>query len=65
VIAKFASGAETFHAAMHAVFWLSGGAISVFGIELTPTLNIVGAVVNGVIALLLGVFAWAPRRRTT
>lgn len=64
-IAKFAAGAETFHAAMHAVFWLSGGAISVLGITLTPTLNIVGALVNAVIALFLGVYAWGPVRRTT
>jgi hypothetical protein len=49
-IAKFAAGAESF--TIHAVFWLSGGAI-LFGITLTPTLNIVGALVNAVFALFL------------
>lgn len=62
-IAKFASGAESFHAAMHAVFWLSGGDFPVFGLILTPTMNIVGAIVNAVIALFIGIYAWRPARR--
>jgi len=59
-IAKFASGAETFHAAMHAGFWLSDATFTVFGITVTPMLNVAGAVVNAVIAIALGVYAWGP-----
>jgi hypothetical protein len=64
-VAKFASGAETFHAAMHAGFWLSGATFTVFGITATPTLNAVGAVVNAIVALVLGIYAWRPIRRAS
>ena len=60
-IAKFGCGAETFHAFVHAVFWLSGTAFTLFGITATPTLNATGAVVNAVIALALGIYAWGSR----
>ena len=59
-IAKFACGAEAFHALIHAVLCFSGTTITVFGITATPTWNIVGAVVNGIVSLLLGIYAWGP-----
>ena len=57
-IAKFVSGVEAFHAFVHAYFWFSGTTLTVFGITQTPTLNIVSAAVNGIVAILLGVYAW-------
>jgi hypothetical protein len=63
-IAKFASGAEAFHAAMHALLWFSGATFSVFGTMVTPTLNFVGAVVNAVVAIALGAYAWGSIGRS-
>lgn len=57
-IAKFACGAEAFHAFGHALFWLSGTTFMLFGVTATPTLNAVGAFVNAAIALALGIYAW-------
>jgi hypothetical protein len=61
-IAKFASGAEAFHALVHTYLWLSGTTLTVLGITATPTLNLMGAIVNAAISLLLGVYAWGNRR---
>ncbi len=58
-IAKFASGAEAFHAFIHAVLWLSGTTLTLFGITATPTWNIVGVIVNAAISLGLGMYAWS------
>jgi hypothetical protein len=57
-IAKFASGAETFHAFIHFVLWFSGTTLTVLGFMETPTVHMWGAIGNAVIALALGVFAW-------
>lgn len=59
-IAKFACGAEAFHAFVHAVLLFSGATLTVFGITATPSWNIVGVIVNGGIALVLGIYAWRP-----
>lgn len=56
-IAKFVCGAEAFHAVIHAYFWLSGMTLTVFGVTQTPTVNIIGAIVNAIISLALGVYA--------
>ena len=61
-IAKFASGAEAFHAFIHLYFWLSGTTLIVFGIAPTPTWHVVGAIANLVFSLLLGIYAWGPYR---
>lgn len=57
-IAKFACGAEAFHAFVHAGLWLSGTTLVVFGFKETPAVHLVGAIVNGIISLLLGLYAW-------
>lgn len=57
-IAKFACGAEAFHAFVHASLWLSGTTLVVFGFKETPAVHFVGAIVNGIISLLLGLYAW-------
>ena len=57
-IAKFASGAEAFHAFVHAFLWSSGINLTVFGITQTPTLHFLGVIVNAILALALGVYAW-------
>lgn len=63
-IAKFACGAEAFHAFIHTYFWLSGTTLHVFGITETPTVHMWGAIVNAVIAVALGVYAWRRSRRS-
>lgn len=57
-IAKFACGLETFHALIHAYLWFSGTVITFLGLEFGPTWNVVGVIVNGAIALWLGIYAW-------
>lgn len=57
-IAKFACGFETFHALVHAYFWLSGTVIMVFGIEFTAGWNIAGLLVNGLLVVWFGTYAW-------
>lgn len=57
-VAKFACGAEAFHAFLHVALWFSGTTLVVFGFKETPVVHLVGAVVNGVISLLLGLYAW-------
>ncbi|MCE9531172.1 MAG: hypothetical protein K8T89_08615 [Planctomycetes bacterium] len=58
-IAKFFCGVEAFHAFVHASFWYSGTTITVFGIITeTPKVHMWGAIANGAIALVLGVYAW-------
>lgn len=63
-IAKFASGAEAFHAFIHTHFWSSGTTVHVFGwFQETPTVHMWGAIVNGVLSLVLGLYAWGWLRR--
>lgn len=64
-IAKFASGAEAFHAFVHAYFWCSETTLTVFGVVQTPAWQMWGAIVNGIIAVVLGVYAWWPSGRRT
>jgi hypothetical protein len=63
-IAKFACGAETFHAFLHAYLWLSGTTLPVFGIAHTGTWNVAGLIVNSVLAIVLGVYGWRPSTRS-
>lgn len=57
-IAKFFCGFEAFHAIFHAYLWLSGTPFTAFGITATPVSNAAGTVLNGVIAVALGVYGW-------
>jgi hypothetical protein len=57
-IAKFACGAEAFHAFVHAYLWFSGTNLTVFGFAQTPTWNLVSAIVNAGISIGLGLYAW-------
>lgn len=57
-IAKFACGAEAFHSLLHAVVGVTGTTLTLFGFSATPTWNIIAAVINAIIALMLGFFAW-------
>ena len=63
-IAKFACGAEAFHAFIHGYLWLSGTNLDVFGIRQTPVWNALGAVINGLVSLALGIYAWRGARRS-
>lgn len=57
-IAKFFCGFETFHALSSTCLWLSGTTLTVLGITATPQLSMMSAVVNAVIAIFLGTYAW-------
>lgn len=59
-IAKFACGAEAFHALAHAALGLPGTTLTAFGVTVIPTWHIAGVAVNAVVSLLLGVYAWGP-----
>lgn len=59
-IAKFACGAEAWHAFVHAYLWSSETTLTVFGITETPTIHWWGAIVNAAISLALGLYAWRP-----
>jgi hypothetical protein len=57
-VAKFFCGFEAFHAVAHTYFWSTGMTLTFVGITATPTVSLVGAVLNAAIALLLGAYAW-------
>lgn len=57
-VAKFACGAEAFHTVVHAYLWLSGTSLTIFGITTTPTVNLLGVIVNAVLSLILGFYGW-------
>lgn len=57
-VAKFATGFETFHALLHGYLWLSGTTIGLFGITATPTWSMASSILNAIIAVALGLYAW-------
>lgn len=61
-VAKFFSGFEAFHALFHAALLVSGTSFALFGIAVTPNLSTIGAVLHGALAVVLGVYAWRPKR---
>jgi hypothetical protein len=72
-VAKFACGAQAWHAFTHTVLWFSGVTIPVLGITESPAVHMWGAIGNAIIGLLLGLYAWrhpaalrggGPARRT-
>ncbi|MBK6587782.1 MAG: hypothetical protein IPG22_05630 [Acidobacteria bacterium] len=62
-IAKFFCGFEAFHALFHATLLLSGTTITVFGIPLAPTWNIVPLTVNVLLTIALANYAWGWYQR--
>jgi hypothetical protein len=52
------------HHLVHSVLWWTGQTVKVFGITETPTVHMWGAIVNAVIAVALGVYAWRRGRRS-
>lgn len=60
-IAKFASGAEAFHAFAHGVLWLGEAKLTLFGITFVPGLIAVGLFVNAAIAAALCWYAWSEK----
>lgn len=57
-IAKFFCGFESFHTFFHAYLWLSGTTFTAFGITATARWNIMGVILNGGIAAVLGLYGW-------
>lgn len=64
-LAKFASGAEAFHALGHAMYWLSGTTVTMFGITAAPNWNVVGLTVNAIVSIVLGIYAWRGKSPVT
>lgn len=56
--AKFICGFEAFHALMHGYLAASGATINLFGITATPAISSMSAVVNGIVAVAVGIYAW-------
>jgi hypothetical protein len=64
-LAKFAAGVTVWEAVVHGSLLLTGQSVELFGITLTPTVNLVQTVVPGLLAAGLVYWAWiAPRRET-
>lgn len=57
-IAKFLSGFETFHTLFHGYLLFSGTTFTAFGITATPEWNLLGLILNGTLALILGIYGW-------
>ena len=57
-VAKFFCGFESFHTLFHAYLWLSGTSFTAFGITATSRWNAMGVILNGVIAVVLGLYGW-------
>mgnify|MGYP000651521494 CR=1 FL=1 len=62
-VAKFVCGFEAFHTVFHGYLWLTGTTMTVLGITLTPSMNMLGAILNGAISVILGIYAWRSRGR--
>jgi hypothetical protein len=62
-LAKFFCGWEACHGAFHAYFWAAGIEFTALGMHFTTGRNAVTALVDIVIAVALGIYAW--RRRAT
>ncbi|WP_139142992.1 MULTISPECIES: hypothetical protein [unclassified Janthinobacterium] len=57
-IAKFFSGFEAFHTVFHGYLLVTGAEVSVLGVAATPGWNLTGIILNGTIAIALGIYAW-------
>lgn len=57
-VAKFFSGFEAFHSIFHGYLFVTGTAFTAFGVVATPGWNLTGIILNGAIAIALGIYAW-------
>lgn len=57
-IAKFFSGAEAFHAIVHAYFGMTDMNLTLLGFSLSPDSSLIAAGFNIVISILLGLYGW-------
>lgn len=57
-VAKFICGFEAFHAVCHAYLWYTDTTFMAFGITMTPNVNLMGAVINAVVSVVVGIYAW-------
>ena len=58
-IAKFAAGITAWESVVHTSFGLAGVLpLNLFGIIITPELNLVQSIVPGIIAVVLTYLAW-------
>jgi len=64
-IAKFACGAEALHAVVHAYLWFSGTTLTLFGITGGPVWNLASTIGNAMVAVVLGVYAWGRKPKST
>lgn len=62
-VAKLACGFEAFHSLAHGYFAVSGTTVTLLRFPPTPTMHVVSSVVNAVIAVVLGFYAWRPIAR--
>lgn len=61
-VAKFFAGFEAFHTLFHGYLLLSGTTFTAFGMTATPGWNLGGVILNGALAVALGVYGWRPTR---
>lgn len=57
-VAKFFAGVAASQFLIHGAFAVSGVRFTLFGIDYSPTLNSVAAVVGAVVLILLVYYAW-------
>lgn len=57
-LAKFGCGVAAMEAVIHASLLANGLTITVFGITLTRTINVVQTILPALVALALGIYAW-------
>jgi hypothetical protein len=62
-VAKFACGLTAWEAVAHLSLLLSGRTVVLFGVALTPALNLVQTVVPAAVSLALGWWAWGHPSR--
>jgi len=62
-VAKFAAGVTAWEAVVHGSLFLNEQTVELFGITLTPTLNLVQTIVPGLLAVGLAYWAWHEPRR--
>ena len=60
-LAKFGCGVAAMEAVVHASLLANGLTITMFGITLTGTINVVQTILPALVALALGIYAWRGR----